>query len=916
MGKNRVQVVINPALLAVVLLVLSTGVSIPQLLDPGSIGLAKLSSGYVFLTGKVVTTVLDDQGTQVIYIQEQAGSSSGYSGIRVIPAENVSVKPGDVVTVWGCREGGDFIPECRIALADVSVDGTGAIPSPVAVSGATAAGGAFGIQPALYRNTPDQAGFGLSTVGMRVKVYGKVTWTDGDKICFIDDGSNLGSVYMGVQHKGLRLVYQPKCRNAVDDFVVVTGVLGAEMSDDGCPVPVVRVEPKKHNVSVISDNLASYPDSKVPLYEKFELAFAIDNLGQPFVDFNPLNPNTSTLSSDYWDLKGIAVDTVLISPGGRAIEWPCFWYEGSDQWTGWKMRFTPTESGIWSYKLRISYGSDVFETESRSFECCQSGEKGFLSVCPQDSRYFEFSNGELFVPVGVDLMGWNGYDNLKLAAEDCFPRISANGGNFSRVLSTNTNIEKYDNSVKYLNKYSMSRALEIDGVLEAAKASGIYLEWCIDDWTWLKNNPDGTIANKNQYLKSYDPATGALQRDAPCATVADFFSSPTAQEIYKRKLRYWMARWGYSPNLMCIELINEVGGYSSLSDDWHQIMANFLHGDDNALPASWGSGDIQDLDAQPHLVSSSNGSSELRTTGGVPWNGIGNSSYDSISVDGTVISKPGMDCVNYHDYGRGSLYWSTLGSKCSYSLESLGCVLEKPWYDMSVWADRTGRVYCKNLAWTKPLCWTEFGLDYVDSLGWHDWEDAYNADVTARHFRDVIWPGAFNGVSVLHSKLNYMRGGGNYTAGGDKFWTLKPLTNFLAGENLRGLHHETAYPGVITPDRLECSNPNILAMVMAGSDRAYIYVKNLTDVWYRVVDQFASGLPVPSDQSGVIKVYGLTPGSYTLEKWSTFATDQSAQVVSSQTATVPASGTLELSVTVGCGLVSGYDWAYKLKFDR
>ncbi|MFM2195591.1 MAG: hypothetical protein RL092_1191, partial [Bacteroidota bacterium] len=43
-------------------------------------------------------------------------------------------------------------------------------------------------------------------------------------------------------------------------------------------------------------------------------------------------------------------------------------------------------------------------------------------------------------------------------------------------------------------------------------------------------------------------------------TPLDFFSNPTSQEYYQRKLRYMMARWGYSPDVYSIELMSEVNG--------------------------------------------------------------------------------------------------------------------------------------------------------------------------------------------------------------------------------------------------------------------------------------------------------------------------------------------------------------------
>ena len=319
MDKKRIIAVSVLVIIAVIVMtavVADTEPAIPQLV---SISSAKLTGGYVFLSGKVVTAVIEGLDTHVIYIQEPRNSQIPYSGIKVVLFTRFDGKPGDLVDLWGFVTGGVIQPECQIIDALIITAGTGSIPAPIAVTGLSAAGGSFGWQPALYRKTPDRIGYGLSPIGARVKVWGRVTWTDGENVCFVDDGSDLKSVYNGAERTGLRLIYQAKCPHSPGDFVIVTGVLGAEMSEDNCPVPVVRVDtPEISNpqINIISTNLSSYPYRKVPCYSKFELTFTTNDLGQPFVDYNPFNPNTETLSSGYWDLKGVRVDIIFTSPSG------------------------------------------------------------------------------------------------------------------------------------------------------------------------------------------------------------------------------------------------------------------------------------------------------------------------------------------------------------------------------------------------------------------------------------------------------------------------------------------------------------------------------------------------------------------------------------------------------------------------
>jgi uncharacterized repeat protein (TIGR01451 family) len=145
----------------------------------------------------------------------------------------------------------------------------------------------------------------------------------------------------------------------------------------------------------------------------------------------------------------------------------------------------------------------------------------------------------------------------------------------------------------------------------------------------------------------------------------------------------------------------------------------------------------------------------------------------------------------------------------------------------------------------------------------------------------------------------------------DKMWIFKPLSNYLAGEDFSGLRSETAYPvtDLKNPSPgLTCSNSNIQAMSWHGPTRAYVYVKNLTDCWVRVVGRG----PSPSSQSGSVRVLGLQPGVYTVEKWSTSDTNVSTQKLSTSSITVGSDGVASVSVSLETTMGT-YDYAYKIK---
>jgi uncharacterized repeat protein (TIGR01451 family) len=626
-------------------------------------------------------------------------------------------------------------------------------------------------------------------------------------------------------------------------------------------------------VAIASDNLGSYSGSAVPRYEKYEATLQISGAGTAFTDYNPFNPNLSSLGSQYYNKKGILVDAIITTPSGATQEWPCFWYQASDGSTSWRMRYTPTAVGTWRYCIRVKYGADTVNSVSRTFNCVAGPQHGFVQINPNDRRFFRYSDGTSYYPIGTDISGYSGTGG---AAATAFPRMKANGANMTRVFFTSYNIEPYDTakngSVKSLNNYNMTRALTIDSLMDTAHANDVRIVWCLDDWTYIK-------ATANQYI--------ALSgREAPCTDVNGFYSSSTAKEIYKRKLRYWMARWGYSTNFLGFDFVNETGSAGGLSNGWHVEMGSYVHS----------------FTQQPHLASGDNGSGELRTSGGIPNN------------------DPSMDFSQYHDYAKYSQGWTIKGE--GFNLEKMGCTLDYPWEDMAVYADRLARLQWRRYKWMKPLSWNEFGLIYRYpgvTNNFPDWNDAYAADPDARHYRDAMWAGMFAGLSVCHWKLDYVMGIKSYVNGGEKMWVFKPLANYLAGEEFVGLTQETTYPVADDTNpspKVTCSNAKIMVVSMHGPSSAYFFAKNLTDVWARFVPGWGypgstcAAPPTPSSQSGTVKVGGLTSGTYTMTRWSTTDTNPATQVKETLSINVGTDGWATVPVSIGA---SDVGFAYKLE---
>ena len=222
----------------------------------GSIASAKGVGGTGTLTGKVVTAVFHDVNGLVsfFYIQEPGtGGAPGIYGIKVVPGHAVPVEPGNVVELADCTvvpsslTSTPAVAECYITAPSVKCVGSHPVPKALGLNQRTAAGGQLGLQQALYSGTGWDLTPGIGIVGTRVRVWGKVTYSDtGNHCCWLDDGSGLEyTVSAGppvVKRSGVHVIYEAADPPGLNEMVAgVTGILGAEMDGDGHAVPVLRV---------------------------------------------------------------------------------------------------------------------------------------------------------------------------------------------------------------------------------------------------------------------------------------------------------------------------------------------------------------------------------------------------------------------------------------------------------------------------------------------------------------------------------------------------------------------------------------------------------------------------------------------------------------------------------------------------
>ena len=279
-----------------------------------------------------------------------------------------------------------------------------------------------------------------------------------------------------------------------------------------------------------------------------------------------------------FDTDQVYFDALIKCPDGKEIIAPCFYYAGNKADTAWGLRFTPRQTGQYSYQIKAYIDGKLWKaSEKINFDVHQSKKDGFLNINPDSYYTFVFDSGKLFRGVGTNC-GWENFEYGKIYTNEwMFTRLKSMGCNFICTSSMPWHLplewSKYGAGV-----YDLDVADDMDQLIELAKANGIYIKLSMH-YYWECSTIADTFGNKMWDKNPYSVVNGG-----PCKTPGDFFTSEEAIKIYKNKLRYQVARWGYSPYLCTWELWKEVDNVSrkeeSVTEDmlasWHRDIAKYL----------------------------------------------------------------------------------------------------------------------------------------------------------------------------------------------------------------------------------------------------------------------------------------------------------------------------------------------------
>ncbi len=340
-------------------------------------------------------------------------------------------------------------------------------------------------------------------------------------------------------------------------------VIGAILAALALIVWVSHNQIRRHVVTVQPSITIERTNLKlVPVYGLFEADLNVTaNFENPF------------------DQEEVNVTAIFNTPNGAIIRIPAFYYQefnrslvGDEEKLTpigkpyWKVRFTPREIGEYKFHAMLEDEGQIIETDRITFNCSSSDNRGFVRISNRDQRFFQFDDDSSFFFIGHDVC-WFGskgtYDY-----DTWFSSMNLNGEKITRIWMAPW---AFGIEWKRLGYYDMAEAWRLDYVLEEAREKDIYVLLCLMNHGQLQSGGLTGQFNDNPYNAA---------RGGPLARPEDFWRDETAKELFKRRLRYIVSRWGYSTQVLAWELWNEV----ELTDnynfeqvaDWHNLMAQYL----------------------------------------------------------------------------------------------------------------------------------------------------------------------------------------------------------------------------------------------------------------------------------------------------------------------------------------------------
>lgn len=325
----------------------------------------------------------------------------------------------------------------------------------------------------------------------------------------------------------------------------------------------------EHGKKIIS--LVMTADRAV-VFEKVELSMVV---------------KTFSKNVNVYDPSEISLDIRLTSQNQTEILLPGFYYvphgfkptgeiigpTGED--AAWRFRIMLTEPGQWDFTVTLREKGEVTDTVTGNLIAeMVSDTRGILGIEPIHRRNFMFQNGELYIPIGINLCWAFPVKSTEKQAR-YITRILRQGKpygmNFIRLWMAYWSLsipQKNDAPNDFTN--GQYNAAQLDKIFDSLHETDIYTSLVIFTHGMFsrKANP---VWGDNPYNKAN--SKGYLEEPG------EFFTNQRAKQDARCLIRYLIARYGYSRNIMTWEIFNEADiaeGDMQEKIAWHKETADFI----------------------------------------------------------------------------------------------------------------------------------------------------------------------------------------------------------------------------------------------------------------------------------------------------------------------------------------------------
>jgi hypothetical protein len=295
--------------------------------------------------------------------------------------------------------------------------------------------------------------------------------------------------------------------------------------------------------------------------------------------------NITNLTTDPFDYTVTDVRAKILQPDNSTVVLPAFFDGG----TTWRVRHAPAMAGTYSVSGITLNGSPLAVSDLQPSSWMVAGpptDAGFIRVDPSHPRRFMTGNGKRFFPRGQDV-AWDVTDgDVTHNVTNIFWKMGAAHENWSRVWMDHWDGKNLDwppyGPTLPRGQLNLTVAQKWDSIVAAAEQAGIHFQM-----TLQHHGQYSTTVDSNWAENPYDATNNIGSTNGFMTDPVQFFTNATAIALTERKLRYAIARWGYSTSIMAWELFNEVqytdAGQTSqwgIIEAWHNQMATFIRSQD------------------------------------------------------------------------------------------------------------------------------------------------------------------------------------------------------------------------------------------------------------------------------------------------------------------------------------------------